>query len=553
MFLVTHFFILYSFTFLLFVYIDTKLIKSFLLQKDASHILWRFALRSAVRLQIGNDCANRERLRERLRNLSYISLFFILQITLNFASENNKKPKRNMKTTSSKGRVPFISKFAYGMGDVGCNFSWMFVSNFLMIFYTDVFGIGMSAVATLMLVSRIWDAVNDPIIGTLTDKTHSRWGRFRPWLLFGAPVTALVLILTFWAHPNWSQTAKIVYMAVTYCILVLGYTCVNLPYGTLCGAMTQDIDERAKLNTSRSVSAMIAIGVLNIITVPLVTFFGKGNAQSGYLAVAIIYGIIFAACHLFCFSKTKEVVEVPVGQKLPLSVQLKSVLKNRPYQLAILGQFLFGFILYGRNADILYYFKYVEGSATLFSYYSMAIVLPSIVGAACFPWMFGKTGNKGYAAAVFALLCGVFMALLYFFSPNTSPVEFYVCSAIAWFFFSGFNTAIYAIIPDCVEYGEWKTGVRNDGFQYAFVSLANKMGMALGTAMFALALDSAGYVAGAEQNADVIAIMRHTFSTIPGALWVITAFCLCFYKLHRNVYNKIVDELKAIKNKVERI
>ena len=223
-----------------------------------------------------------------------------------------------MKTTSSKGRVPFISKFAYGMGDVGCNFSWMFVSNFLMIFYTDVFGIGMSAVATLMLVSRIWDAVNDPIIGTLTDKTHSRWGRFRPWLLFGAPVTALVLILTFWAHPDWSQTAKIVYMAVTYCILVLGYTCVNLPYGTLCGAMTQDIDERAKLNTSRSVSAMIAIGVLNIITVPLVTFFGKGNAQFGYLAVAIIYGCIFAACHLFCFSKTKEVVEVPVGQKLPI-------------------------------------------------------------------------------------------------------------------------------------------------------------------------------------------------------------------------------------------
>ena len=553
MFLVTHFFILYSFTFLLFVYIDAKLVKSFLLQKDASHNLWRFAIRSAARLQIGNDCANRERLRERLRNLSYISLFLLLQITLNFASENNKKPKRNMKTTSSKGRVPFISKFAYGMGDVGCNFSWMFVSNFLMIFYTDVFGIGMSAVATLMLVSRIWDAVNDPIIGTLTDKTHSRWGRFRPWLLFGAPVTALVLILTFWAHPDWSQTAKIVYMAVTYCILVLGYTCVNLPYGTLCGAMTQDIDERAKLNTSRSVSAMIAIGVLNIITVPLVTFFGKGNAQFGYLAVAIIYGIIFAACHLFCFSKTKEVVEVPVGQKIPLSVQLKSVLKNRPYQLAILGQFLFGFILYGRNADILYYFTYVEGSATLFSYYSMAIVLPSIVGAACFPWMFRKTGNKGYAAAVFALLCGVFMALLYFFSPNTSPVEFYVCSAVAWFFFSGFNTAIYAIIPDCVEYGEWKTGIRNDGFQYAFVSLANKMGMALGTAMFALALDSAGYVAGAEQNADVIAIMRHTFSTIPGALWVLTAFCLCFYKLHRHVYNKIVDELKVIKSKVEHI
>ncbi len=452
-----------------------------------------------------------------------------------------------MITKDDKGRVPFISKFAYGMGDVGCNFSWMFVSNFLMIFYTDVFGIGMTAVATLMLVSRIWDAVNDPIVGALTDKTHTRWGRFRPWLLFGAPITAIILMLTFWAHPTWSPTAKIVYMAVTYSILVLGYTCVNLPYGTLCGAMTQNIDERAKLNTSRSVSAMIAIGILNIITMPLVTFFGKGDAATGYLTVAIIYGIIFAACHLFCFSKTKEVVEVPVDQKLPLGTQFKAIVKNRPYLLALLGQFLFGFILYGRNADILYYFTYVEGSATLFSYYSMAIIIPSIAGAACFPWVFNKTGNKGHAAAIFALLTGIFMAALYFFSPNTTPVEFYICSALAWFFFSGFNTAIYAIIPDCVEYGEWKTGIRNDGFQYAFVSLANKLGMALGTAMVAMALDSAGYVANATQNDSVLSIMRHIFSTIPGVLWVVTAVCLCFYTLHRKVYNKIVEELKSRK------
>ena len=449
-----------------------------------------------------------------------------------------------MEATMQSGHVPFLSKVAYGMGDVGCNFSWMFVSNFLMIFYTDVFGIGMTAVATLMLLSRIWDAINDPIIGALTDKTHTRWGRFRPWLLFGAPITAIMLMLTFWAHPCWSPTAKIAYMSVTYCTLVLGYTCVNLPYGTLCGAMTQDIDERAQLNTSRSVSAMIAIGILNIITVPLVNFFGRGEAQTGYLAVAAFYGIIFAACHLFCFSKTRETVTTPQEQKLPLSTLFKAVMKNRPYLLALIGQFLFGFILYGRNADILYYFTYVEGSATLFSYYSMAIMLPSIAGAACFPWMFGKTGNKGYAAAVFAFLTGIFMSLLYFFSPNTSPIAFYGCSALAWFFFSGFNTAIYAVIPDCVEYGEWKTGIRNDGFQYAFVSLANKMGMALGTALFALTLDSAGYVAGGPQNPEIISIMRHSFSTLPGGLWVVTACCLCFYKLHRTTYKRIVSDLK---------
>lgn len=448
-----------------------------------------------------------------------------------------------MENNVNKGKVSLISKLAYGMGDVGCNFSWMFVGNFLMIFYTDVFGIGMGAVATLMLVSRFWDAINDPIIGSLTDKTRTRWGRFRPWLLFGAPITALVLVLTFWAHPDWSQTAKIIYMAVTYCILVLGYTCVNLPYGTLCGAMTQDIDERASLNTSRSVSAMIAIGIINIVTVPLIEWFGGENAGYGYLSVAILYGIIFAACHLFCFHKTREVVEVPREQRLPLRVQLKAVMKNRPYLLALLGQLLFGFILYGRNADMLYYFTYVEGSANLFSFYSLAIIVPSIIGAACFPMVFRWTENKGWTASIFALLTGLTMIGLYFFCPQDSAIPFYLLAALSQFFFSGFNTAIYAIIPDCVEYGEWKTGIRNDGFQYAFVSLGNKIGMALGTSLLALALGNAGYVSNAVQNDTVISIMRHAFSTLPGVLWVITAGCLLFYPLNKKTYNRIVEEL----------
>lgn len=449
-----------------------------------------------------------------------------------------------MKNDLNQSKVPFISKLAYGMGDVGCNFSWMFVGNFLMIFYTDVFGISMSAVATLMLFSRFWDAINDPIIGGLSDKTHTRWGRYRPWLLFAAPLTALVLILTFWAHPDWSQTHKIIYMAVTYCILVLGYTCVNIPYGTLCGAMTQNMTERAQINTSRSVSAMIAIGIINIITIPLIEWLGNGNARQGYLLIAILYGTIFAVCHIFCFVKTKEVVEVPVAQKIPLRLQLQAVAKNKPYLLALLGQVLFGFILYGRNADLLYYFTYVENDAVLFTYYSMAIIIPSIIGAACFPKVFQLTSNKGWAASVFAFGTGITIIALFFFSPVTSPIPFYLFAALSQFFFSGFNTAIYAIIPDCVEYGEWRTGIRNDGFQYAFISLGNKIGMALGTALLALSLGWAGYEANTTQNEAVVAIMRHSFSTIPGILWVVTALALFFYKLDKRSYNRILAVIK---------
>ncbi len=448
-------------------------------------------------------------------------------------------------------KVPLISKIAYGMGDVGCNFSWMFVGNFLMIFYTDVFGIGMSAVAGLMLFSRFWDAINDPVIGSLSDKTHTRWGRYRPWLLIAAPLTAVVLMLTFWAHPDWPSTVKIVYMAVTYCILVLGYTCVNIPYGTLCGAMTQNIEERAKINTSRSVSAMIAIGVINIITVPLITALGNGNDKRGYLLVAVLYGCIFAACHIFCFAKTKEVVAVPEKQKISLKEQLTAVRKNKPYLIAVAGQFLFGVTLYGRNADALYYFTYVEGNQALFSTYSLCIIIPSIIGAACFAPVFKMTNNKGRTASIFSLLTGISMICMAFFTVRETPVPFYVFSCLAQFFFSGFNTAIYAIVPDCVEYGEWKTGLRNDGFQYAFISLGNKIGMAIGTSLLAGVLGACGYLANQEQNPVVLSVIKHSFTTVPGMLWIITAVVLFFYRLNKKSYNKIVKEIQERKHLAE--
>ena len=300
-----------------------------------------------------------------------------------------------MESKNENVKVPLISKIAYGFGDVGCNFSWMFVSNFLMIFYTDVFGISMAAVSALMLFSRFWDAINDPIVGGLTDKTKTKWGRYRPWLLIAAPITAVLLIMTFWAHPDWSDRSKVIYMVITYCLLVLGYTCVNIPYGTLCGAMTQDIDERAKINTSRSVSAMVAIGIINIITVPLIGKLGSQSAKTGYLLVAIMYGCIFAACHFFCFAKTKEQVIMPEKEKISIKVQLRAVMQNRPYILALIGQVLFGFTLYGRNADVLYYFTYVEGNASYYTTYSMCIIIPSIIGAACFQPVFRKLNNKG--------------------------------------------------------------------------------------------------------------------------------------------------------------
>ena len=236
-------------------------------------------------------------------------------------------------------------------------------------------------------------------------------------------------------------------------------------------------------------------------------------------------------------------------EKIPLGVQLKAALQNKPYLIALAGQLLFGVTLYSRNADLLYYFKYVEGDEGLFTIYSTILMIPSIIAAGAFPLVFRWLGNKGRTASVFAAGTGVAMFCMYFFSATVSPIPFYTFAALAQFFFCGFNTAIYAIIPDCVEYGEWKTGIRNDGFQYAFVSLGNKIGMALGTAALAGVLGNLGFVANQVQSQAVQTAIHHAFSTIPGVLWIITAAVLFFYQINKSSYNRIIAELSANKEK----
>ena len=183
----------------------------------------------------------------------------------------------------------------------------------------------------------------------------------------------------------------------------------------------------------------------------------------------------------------------------------------------------------------------------MFTTYSMVLMVPSILGAAAFPFVFRWLGNKGRTAALFSAGTGVSMLALYFFNAVETPVPFYICAALSQFFFCGFNTAIYAIIPDCVEYGEWKTGIRNDGFQYAFVSLGNKLGMAIGTATLAGVLGMLGFQANQAQGAAVQSVIHHSFSTVPGVLWLITAVVLFFYQINKNSYNRIIAELAARK------
>lgn len=453
------------------------------------------------------------------------------------------KETESIQTVDTNIKIPFWKAACFGLGDFGNNFVWTFVGSYLMIFYTDVFGIPMAAVSLLMLIARAWDAINDPIIGGLSDRTRTRWGRYRPWVLLMSFPTAIITVLTFWAHPDWSNASKIVYMYVTYALLVFCYTGVNIPYSAMTSVLTQNTDERAKLSTMRITLANISIAGIGIIVIPMVSALGKGDAAMGYRLTAVIFVLIFMCCSAVVFATQKEVVPPPVKHKYPLRVQFKSMLANRPFLIAFCGQLLWGFFIHGRGSMYTYYFKYVQGDAGLMSLYNLVGLVPLVAGCYLFKAWYNVDGNKGRVTAYGCIGAGIAMILMRFTSPIGSPVLFYALCAISKFFEGVLASGIYGVIPDTVEYGQLKTGVRNDGFLSAFISLGNKFGIALGSAGVAAILAVLGFQANVTQTPLVSGTINNFFTVIPGILSVLCGIVFLFYKIDRKTFNDILSKL----------
>ena len=437
------------------------------------------------------------------------------------------KETESIQTVDTNIKIPFWKAACFGLGDFGNNFVWTFVGSYLMIFYTDVFGIPMAAVSLLMLIARAWDAINDPIIGGLSDRTRTRWGRYRPWVLLMSFPTAIITVLTFWAHPDWSNTSKIVYMYVTYALLVFCYTGVNIPYSAMTSVLTQNTDERAKLSTMRITLANISIAGIGIIVIPMVSALGKGDAAMGYRLTAVIFVLIFMCCSAVVFATQKEVVPPPVKHKYPLRVQFKSMLANRPFLIAFCGQLLWGFFIH----------------AGLMSLYNLVGLVPLVAGCYLFKAWYNVDGNKGRVTAYGCIGAGIAMILMRFTSPIGSPVLFYALCAISKFFEGVLASGIYGVIPDTVEYGQLKTGVRNDGFLSAFISLGNKFGIALGSAGVAAILAVLGFQANVTQTPLVSGTINNFFTVIPGILSVLCGIVFLFYKIDRKTFNDILSKL----------
>lgn len=450
------------------------------------------------------------------------------------------------------GKEAIFRKLAFGSGELVYNLPWMLISSYLAFFMTDVALIPAGVVSGLFLFCRVWDAINDPMIGSMADRTDTKMGRYRPWMMGGVIALIPLVILSFWAHHNWSTGARSVYGCVTYFLAVIAATSWNIPFSALNGVISPYPRERASFSSYRICISSVACSLSTAMFVPLMKRFSgvEGDSVRGYLFATVV---VCALAVPFAFTSilgTKEVVKAPPkqkAQKMSPSVMADCFLKNPPL-LIVCGAFLvYGFMNCGRMTVGMYYFTYIWGNVDLFTFYAtfggLVCAVTSFFSAELVKLCRGKRG-----ALLLSFGCMFVVNLVLFFqNPSNSTSTMVMTLLLISQGLNGFNTALlYGMIGDTVDYGQWKTGVRADGLCSSGTSFMMKLGGALAPTILLAMLAANGYVEGAaQQTAGALGAMNFVMNLVPSLLGAISFLLFYFYKLDTKRHAQIIEDLKA--------
>lgn len=465
---------------------------------------------------------------------------------------------------NSNVRISLREKIAYGAGDFATSMFWKLFSTFLLFFYTDVFGISAAAVGTMFLVTRVWDSVNDPIMGVFSDRTSTRWGKFRPYLLFLAVPFAIVGVLTF-TSPDLGPTGKIVYAYITYTLMMMLYTAVNVPYASLMGVMTSNIGERTSLASWRLIGAFSGGLFVAITANGLIDYFGgdgEGNIDYtvGYQSAIMVFGVLAVFLFVFTFWQTRERLEPPKEQKNSLKEDFRNLARNAPWWI-MLGAAIFNNIFNTlRDGTILYYFKYyiqdqilsIFGSSFELSQGAMASAYLSIwigtniIGVLLAKPLSAKYGKK--QTFMYAILVSSFLSFGFFFLQPNQLIAIFILNI-----FIGISAGIvlpilWAMYADIADYSEWKNGSRSTGLIFSSSSMSQKFGWTLGGALTGWLLSYLGFEANVEQTESSILGIKLMISVFAGLAGVIAAIFVSLYKLDEKTMQNIQKDLLEMRS-----
>ena len=442
-------------------------------------------------------------------------------------------------------KLSIKEKIGYSLGDTASHFVWDMVGFWLLFFYTDVYGISAAAAGTIMLVARFWDMAIDPVIGVVSDRTNTRWGKFRPYILFGAIPYAILAILTF-TTPNLGEAGKIIYAGATYVLLMTAYAAINLPYSALGAVMTDDTYERAGLNTYRFIAGFTGQFIVTGLALTLAEFFGGGDKAQGFQYTVFLFAALSLVFFFITFKTTKERVQPPKEQVNSLKEDIKNLFRNKAWIiLALVG--IISFIMFAmQNAAIAYYFKYYLGRENNVQLFNVIGTVALIVALPLSKPLAKRFGNKNVFIGS-SLISGLFFMLIYIAGVN-DLTTIYIFNIMAKMAYAPAVPLLWTMIADSADYGEWTTGRRATGLYFSAAVFAQKAGWGIGAAIAGWILAISGFVANAVQNATSITGIKLLVSVIPGILYMSCALFMIFYKIDSKTtaqMKKDLDERRA--------
>lgn len=453
-------------------------------------------------------------------------------------------------TSTTEERLSFKEKLAFGLGDTASNFFFQTFNLFLLYYYTDIFGLAPAAVGTMFLVTRVVDCITDPLMGLVADRTRTRWGKFRPWLLWMAVPYGLLGYIMF-ANPDLSQAGKLVFAYVTYSAMMLVYTAINIPYGALMGVMSPSSSVRTTLSSFRFVGAFGGAVLVASFVTPLKNLLGGGSEVVGFQWTMAIFAVISIAMFLFTFASTKERV-APVGdENANFKRDLGNLFRNRAWVVLFFAA-IFTLTNVGvRSAVMVYYMKYYvtdDGSRVFLFMDKTALFLSSgmwamVLGVACTKWFTARWGKK-QLMIVLSTVNALSMAVLFFFPPEMFWLVFAI-NFVGTFFNGPTPALVWAMYADAADYGEWKFNRRTTALTFSAAQFGQKMGLALGGSIAAWCLALFGFVANAVQTDHTLLGIRLLFAIAPAGFALLNVIALWFYPIGEDLVKQIEHDLAA--------
>ncbi len=458
----------------------------------------------------------------------------------------------------AQDKIPFREKFCYGFGDLASVLYWQTFSQYLLWFYTDVFKITAAAAGTMFLISRLWDGVNDPMMGMIGDRTETRWGKFRPYLLWICVPFAVMGVLMF-TTPHFGETGKLIWAYVTFNGMMMLYTAINIPYTSMLGVISPDSNERTIVSSVKFGFAYTAGTIVSFSLLPMASWIGgRPDSPRGWQMSFVIYGVAAVIFFLIVFAGTRERVHPPPAQKSAVGRDLRQLFTNGPWLILVACTVMMILFVATRLTISTYFFRYYVGTRTvtwplfgpyrydfawLVSAFNTVGGLSSLAGALVVGWFANRVGKKPAFLMLFAVAV-VCTGAFYYLGPDQLGWMFglQILGSVTG---GPLSVILWAMYADTADYGEWKNRSPSPGLVFSASTMTQKAGWAIGGYVAGMMLSAAGYVPDKPQNAGVLHSIVLLMSYIPAVVGVVSMVIILFYPLNERRVHEIEADLKA--------